>query len=323
MILLAVARSVRCRTTGPAIAAVLLACLVCLACLALADSALAASPPRVTVQASASRVEVGEAFTVELRAMGEQGGPGLSSPEIAPPKDLSVVGQSEGTQMSIDQTSSPPSIQVGLRAVWQIVAQKPGRYTIPAPTVQWGGRRVPGSAVAVEVVPSTGRHRPQQQPNNPFLMPGGPGFNFSFPSRGFPADDEASEPRTATELALPQAPDASIFVHTKVDKKSVVVGQQVSLTIYVYRRIRPPQILSNHDAPLSDFLRIPLAKNPGTDQPVYAMVGGPSTWPNSSIRWRSSRCTRAICTPGRCASASAGRRCGGRSIGRRRIRSST
>jgi hypothetical protein len=234
-------------------------------------SAAAASPPHVTVQASATRVEVGESFTVELRAMVEQGGAAPSNAEIAPPRNLSVVSQSEGTQMIVDQTSNHPSVQVGLRAAWQIVAQKPGRYTIPAPTVQWNGHRVAGTPVAIEVVPSTGRHRQPPQSNNPFLLPGGPGFNFSFPSH---QDDESSEPRTAPDLALPEAPDPSVFVHTKVDKKSVVVGQQISLGIYVYRRIRNLQILNNHDAPLSEFLRIPLAKNPGTDGAVYATVAG-------------------------------------------------
>ncbi len=158
--------------------------------------------------------------------------------------------------------------------MWQLVGQRPGRFTIPAPTVQWSSRRLSGTPVTIEVVPASGRPH-HRQPSSPFLMPGGPGFNFSLPFSGAPQDDEASsEPHAVPELALPSAPDPSIFVTTRIDKKSVVVGQQVSLSIYVYRHIRPPQIVSNHDAPLIDFLRVQLAKNPGTDQPVYAMVGG-------------------------------------------------
>lgn len=241
---------------------------------AVAGGALAASPPRLSVQASATQVEVGEPFTVELRAMVQQGDPQPANADINPPRDLNVVGSSESSQVIVDQTSGRASVQVGLRAVWQLVAQRPGRFTIPAPTVQWTSRRLSGTPVTIEVVAASGKpHR--RQGSNPFLMPGGPGFNLPFPFPGGSQGEEpSSEPHAVPELALPSAPDASIFVTTRVDKKSVVVGQQVSFSIHVYRRIRPPQIVSNHDAPLTDFLRVQLAKNPGTDQPVYAMVGG-------------------------------------------------
>jgi BatD DUF11 like domain len=244
-----------------------------LASFSLAGSALAASPPRVTVQASATQVEVGEPFTVELRAMVEQGEPQPANADLNAPRDLNVVGSSETSQVIVNQTNGGASVQIGLRAVWQLVGQRPGRFTIPAPTVQWTSRRLSGTPVTIEVVPASGRPR-HRQPSNPFLMPGGPGFGFSFPSPGGSQDDDASSEHAVPELALPTAPDPTIFVTTRVDKKSAVVGQQISFSIYVYRRIRPPQILSNHDAPLTDFLRVQLAKNPGTDQPVYAMVGG-------------------------------------------------
>ena len=65
-----------------------------LASLTLAGSALALTPPRITVQASATKVEVGEAFTVELRAMVQQGDPQPANADINPPRDLNVVGSS-------------------------------------------------------------------------------------------------------------------------------------------------------------------------------------------------------------------------------------
>ena len=102
---------------------------------AVAGGALAASPPRLSVQASATQVEVGEPFTVELRAMVQQGDPQPANADINPPRDLNVVGSSESSQVIVDQTSGRASVQVGLRAVWQLVAQRPGRFTIPAPTV--------------------------------------------------------------------------------------------------------------------------------------------------------------------------------------------
>jgi hypothetical protein len=235
--------------------------------------ALAQAPPDLTVSSSAGQVEVGEDFAIELKTMGEQGGAQVSSPELVPPREIQVVGQSTGSQMIVDQSSGRAIIKVGVQVVWHMVAQKPGRYVIPGPTVLWNGKKLTGAPVHVEVVAATGRPR-TRQPNNPFLMPGGMGgFGFPTPFGANPLP-EPEEPHTVAELALPTAPDAQIFIHNVVDKRRVVVGEQISLTTYVYRRIRPPQIISNHDAPLSDFLRMPLAKNPGADQPVYAMVAG-------------------------------------------------
>ena len=245
----------------------IVAAMACVATAAASREALAA--PQLTVTSSTAQAEVGESFTVQLKAMVDQGEPQPSSPELVPPRDLSVVGQSEGTQMVMVQSGGQASVRVGLQAQWQVVGQKPGKYTIPGPSVMWNGRRVSGSPIPIEIVPSTGR--PRRQPNNPFLMPGGMSFPFG---GGFPQPEEAAEPRTAPELALANAPDPSLFILFKVDRNRVVVGQQVSCGTYVYRRIRPPQILSNHDPPLSDFLRIPLTKTPGTDNPVYATAGG-------------------------------------------------
>jgi hypothetical protein len=234
--------------------------------------AFAAGPPQITVQAGATQVEVGEPFTIVLRAMVEQGDAQPQGAELAPPRDFRVVGQSEGTQMVMD----PRGVRVGLRAIWQLVGQRPGKFTIPSPTVEWNGRRLSGSSVTIEVVPATGRARRQQQQNSPFLMPGMPsipGFNFSFPFQGIFRDEDTG-PRTAPELALPTAPDPSCFLHVVADKNRVVVGQQVSVSLYVYWRDRGLNTVANHEPPLLDFLRMPLHPDVNADKAVIAMAGG-------------------------------------------------
>jgi BatD DUF11 like domain len=244
---------------------------VVLACLCLAGGALALTPPQITVQASATQVEVGEPFTIQLKAMVEQGDPQPGHGEINPPRDFNVVGQTESSQTLMQMGSGGTTVQVGRVIAWQLVGQRAGRFTIPAPTVEWNGRRVAGTSVAIEVVPATGQKRRQQPSNNPFLMPGG----LPFPLPGYPPDDDdASEPRVTPELAMPSAPDPQFFVRAIVDKKSAVVGQQITASVYIYAHVHRLQTVGDHDAPLADFLRIPLAKNPGTDPQVYAMVGG-------------------------------------------------
>jgi hypothetical protein len=237
-------------------------------------ASFAATPPQLNVSASSAQVEVGEPFTIELKATVDQGDPRPNSPELSPPRDLRVVGQSEGTQMMVNQTNAGMSVRVGLQALWQIVADKPGRYTIRGPSVQWNGQKVTGSPVTIEVVAATGRPRRQQQ-NSPFLMPGAQGWGFSLPFGNMPGAPEPveAEPQTSPDLAMPVAPDPAIFARTIVDKKAAVVGEQITLSSYIY--VRAPQIrsVSNNEAPLSDFLRIPLTPNPGAEPMLYATAG--------------------------------------------------
>jgi hypothetical protein len=245
---------------------------VALAALLVARAAVAQTAPKVTVRASSDTVEVGEPFNIELKVMVDRGDPQPTSPQLHAPRAFTVDGPSTSTQTVINGMGARAQISVGIGATWQLVAQKAGKYTIPSPTVLVDGKLVGGSAVTVEVVPASGR--PRVQPNNPFLFPGGPGFSFPFPfQRGAPQDDDdTSDPRASPELAMTTAPDPVVFVRAVTDKKTAVVGEQVTLSFYVYFRYET-QIAAWHEAPLSDFMRVGLLKNPGTEQAVIAVAG--------------------------------------------------
>ena len=62
---------------------------------------------------------------------------------------------------------------------------------------------------------------------------------------------------------------------TQPYKKAAVIGEQITYSIYLYFRpnadLRAP---SWHDAPLADFLRLPLLKNPGAEPAARVTVGG-------------------------------------------------
>lgn len=237
-----------------------------------AGRARADEPPQLTVRASADQVEVGEAFTIELKAMVAQGTTAPSDPAIRPPAGFAVEGPSLSTQTIINGFGSRAQVRVGIGATWSLTAQKPGRYTIPAPTVMWNGKRLAGAPVPIEVLAASGRRR-ARPPQNPFLLPGGPGFGFRWPFQDEPRDDD--EINAAPELAMAKAPDPLVFVRAVVDKPSAVVGEQVTLSIYVYWRADiQAQMPAFHEAPLSDFVRIPLLRNPGTERPVVTTVGG-------------------------------------------------
>lgn len=218
---------------------------------ALPGAALAqATPPKISAKLSASRVEAGEIFQVELRATTQ--GNDAEPFDIALPAGIQKVGQS--------------AMQGGGRTrqlvvSWQLMAMKPGRYTIPGPAVQWGGKRFTAGAMTVEVTASTGRRA------NPFMLPGGISIHLG------DDDDDVPTEKERADLALPTAPDSVLFLRAVADKKAVVIGEQVTVTFYAYFRanFHPEE---SHDAPFDDFRTVSIIDEPGTQQgALFARAG--------------------------------------------------
>ncbi|WP_437935460.1 BatD family protein [Sorangium sp. So ce341] len=235
-----------------------------------------AQQPELSSRASSTEVEVGEPFTVEVKALVERGGGMPSDPELRVPPDLSIVsGPSIGTQMKTQLSGGVMTTQLGISATWQIVADKPGRYTIPGPTIGWNGKRLTAAPILIKVVPASGRPR---RPNNPFLLPGGPmpGFPWPFGGPGGLLDDDEVEDEPedqAPELAMPSEPDPIVFLRAIPDKTAAVVGEQVTVSFYLYFR-ENAEMSEPRAAPAADFLRHPLLEDPRHERPVYTRVGG-------------------------------------------------
>lgn len=227
----------------------------------------------LSAQVSSRQVEVGEPFTVELKALTEGGSAAASDPELRAPTGFTISGPSVSTRSYMQFGTGGSSVKTGIGATWQLVASAPGSYVIPAPSVRFQGKRVRANTMQIEVVPATGRPR---RPQSPFLFPGGPSFGFPWPfGNSDPADDEPDEeePSGNSALAMPTVPDANLFLRAMVDKKSAVVGEQVTISFYIYHRV-DFEMTERREAPLSDFVRVPLLKNPGTDPAVVAVAGG-------------------------------------------------
>jgi hypothetical protein len=231
-----------------------------------------ADPDSVTAQASSTKVEVGEPFTIELRASSEQR---ESSPDLKAPKNFQVSGPSISQQTMFQMSNGRTTLKIGMNATWQLVARAPGHFVIPAPSIEIGGKRMRAKSIAIDVVPATGKPRAQQ--SSPFLMPGGPSLSFPF-GFGFPNDtnnpnDDDENDTPNNDLNMDVAPDADVFLRTVLDKKEAVIGEQVTASFYVYSRTAC-EALEQHEAPLTDFVRMPLLKNPGAEPTVTAKVGG-------------------------------------------------
>ncbi len=239
------------------------------AILAIASSSqIALAEPQVKTRLSNNRPEVGEPFTVQVSALVSPGEPIPVDPQLKPPKGATIMG---GPSVGQSTVIINGVVQVGIDATWQLVSNAPGKVKIPAPTVLWSGKRVSGQAVNVEVVQASGR---QRKSTNPFLLPGGPGFGgFGFPFGGAGGTLEEELPTLDSSLELAKAPDPYVFVHAKADKKTAVVGEQVTVTFYIYMRISST-VEDRHDPPAADFLRYSLLTNPGAEPNLRARAGG-------------------------------------------------
>ena len=233
----------------------------------------------VSASVSSEEVEVGEPFTVELRAM-SQGDEIPSDPQLYVPSGLDVSGPSVATRVVSRFGSGGSSTSRGIGATWQLTARRPGSYVIPAPTVAVGGERVTaGHGMRVKVVPATGR--PRRRPGN-FGFPspfGPPGFGTTFPfNLGGPTDAEPNDEPSpsmseeAQKLAMPNEPEPYVFLRAMADKKQAVVGEQVTLTFYVYYRA-DFEMTDRHEPALAEFLRLPMLSTPGADPPIVTRVG--------------------------------------------------
>jgi hypothetical protein len=217
--------------------------------------------PQVSVQASARKVEVGEAFTIQLKATGEQIAP--NSPELKVPAGFSVVGQ------SIAQFGT--RFKRGIDVTWNVIPQKVGRFSIPGPAITINQNRYTTAPIVIDVVQAAPGSQAQQKRQSPFLFPGGPSISFGGSFFGDEPDDEP-DPREAQSLALPSAPDPWIFLRAVPDKKTAVIGEQVTVSFYIYTRA-DYRVEESHEAPMSDFRRVPLLTNPGAEGEQRARAG--------------------------------------------------
>ncbi len=225
-------------------------------------SAVTTAPPRA---------EAGEPFVVELRVTSDE--PiRAEDPSLTPPIGVAASPPSVSFFNNTTTIQGVRRTQSQFRARWTLRAREPGRYAIEAPSVGVAGRRVRGNPVAVEVVAGSGGSG-GPTPNAP-----APGvqFQFSWPFGSSGGGiDEPLDDEPARDLALPTAPPGKdvIFLRAVADKTRAYVGEQVTLSFYLYFRVNDVEWTDRTEAPLADFLRTPIVRDPGTGAQVLANVG--------------------------------------------------
>jgi hypothetical protein len=229
---------------------------------------LARAEVTLSTELGARKVEVGSRFVLRLRAT-SSGNEQASNPELRVPPGISASGPTVGSQSQISVINGQMTQSVGITATWVLVASRPGTYKLGPASVQTSTGRKSDRPVTVEVVAqgSLPQNPPplSGQPLDPFNVLrgfGGPGFP-GFP--GFPDVDEPREPE------LPQLPeeyrvarplDPVAFLRARAVPRKVVVGEQVTLSVYAYAGRGPFEPALVTEPSRDDFLAFNLMDEP-------------------------------------------------------------
>ena len=212
----------------------------------------ALAAPEVSATVSSSSVEVGEEFRVDLTAVTDDGSM-PSDPQLTVPTGIIAYSPRLSTRMEMTMVGGTTMTRRSLTATWTLVAEREGNFTIPAPAILVDGTRYTGGGTFfVRVRPSTR-------------------FPFPQPPGGGTLDDEGA-PLDSKALRLPSGPDPKLFVRAVADKRQVLVGEQVTLSYYLYYRV-DFKMTDRREPALADFLRVGLLQSPGTESPVTTRVG--------------------------------------------------
>jgi hypothetical protein len=217
----------------------------------------AQSEPSLSARIDPASVEVGEACTVTLSVTVDANSPSPSDPQLPLPPGLRASPPSVSTQTQISIVNGHLSRTSGISATWQVLAPQEGVFVVGPPSVVWNGQRLAARPLRLTVHPvGSGRPRQRQRQTNPFdpfgMFPRLPGF---FGGNDPFEQAQPPEPPQDPELALDVAPDARVFLRAVTDKQAAVVGEQVTLTVYVYSRVNALELTDPHEPSIPDFFR--------------------------------------------------------------------
>lgn len=239
----------------------------------------------LTGNIDAHEIELGDTITYTLQATSTTN-EAPSDPRLAPPAGFTVVDSSSSPTHMVSIVNGHRTDKHGLTASWRLRSDRLGVFTVGPASIAFAGGRRSGPPQRVTVVaPGSGTSKPRRPrrptPFDPFDPFGGSPLD---PFRGiFPNidDDSSTDPfgglSTDPKLALdsPRAPIA--FLHATIDKARAVVGEQVTLTVYLYEDIRARQGRPTdvHEATATDFVKRSLLQDETRAIHIgHAIVGG-------------------------------------------------
>ncbi|RKG83892.1 BatD family protein [Corallococcus terminator] len=176
------------------------------------------------------RTEVGTNDTFKLTVVVVDA-PSNGKVRLPESDDFEILSSSRGSQRSISLSGGGPAvIQDITRHELLMRATRPGRMTIPPATLTVGGRTLRTDPVQMTVREGRAGNTPQaQQGGRPALPDPFRNFrNAPDPFRDEPDEDDAP--------VIPRG-DSDLFLRASLDRDDLYVGEQATLSLYIYSRV--------------------------------------------------------------------------------------
>lgn len=234
-------------------------------------------------------IEVGDGITYSMQVMAH-GGATPSDPKPGALPGFSLHGVSSAPihmRTSVNGVSDEVN---GLVTQWALRADKVGTFMLGPGVVTVGGAKRNAQMVRVRVVErgkaniARPRARPPIDPfgSNP-LDPFKSLFDFGNDDDRRP---EPAPPSADPKLGMDAPRDQVAFLHATLDKTRAVVGEQVTLTVYLYedpyaRQVRPGDV---HEANANDFVKRSLVEDETRAVGVGTALVGGKLWNVKLIR---------------------------------------
>ena len=189
------------------------------------------------------------------------------------PSGLSIVGQQISPQFQVSIVNGQMIQSVSARVVFRLRAAREGTYNLGPVVVVSEGAHIRGDRASLRVVAKGTLPPRQQNPFDPFGM-----FGLGSPFDNMP-EPQTLEPQYPIDprFNLDRPVDSGTFLHATIDKRQAVVGEQVTLSVYVYADVTQgdPDLSDPHEVGTSEFLRQPLLKEDAqVERSGFARVAG-------------------------------------------------
>jgi hypothetical protein len=189
-----------------------------------------------TMEADHTEVGTEDVFTVTVTV---SGAPDSAQLQLPSGDGLETLSSSQAYSRSISLGGGAgPTIRSVRTVTLRMRAMRPGVFRLPPATLETGDRTL--RTESLRIVAKSGRllpdARPQRRRPDPFA-------GFPFPP-GFPDPFDDQDPRRREPERAPDFPgvriprgDSDVFLRTIVDKTRVTVGEQVTMSVWVFSRV--------------------------------------------------------------------------------------
>jgi hypothetical protein len=247
--------------------------------------AWAQGSPEVSLRVDAEDIEMGESVTVTLTAMSEAAGAQPTDPQLKAPSGWVVTGPMISTQTQMSIINGRVTQRSGFRASWHVVPTTAGTFEVGPASFSLDRRRVTAGSVRVQVRPPSpggpSKPKPRQHRRDPFGGLFGPLFGLGDDDDDLPPPRPQAPPPEVNQLSLDAPLEPQAFLRAVVDKEQAVVGEQVTLTIFLYSVPRSYQVVDPHEPSTPDFQQRLVSTGENEAHPVN--VGG-ARWMVQLIR---------------------------------------